>query len=135
VYHDGKVLRTFIGHSRAVKDVTFSNDGRRFLSAGFDRQIKLWDTETGPSLFLVTPSKPDLLMAYVYVKNTGQCLQAFSNGQLPNVVKFHPDNDKQNVFLAGMHNKKIVQVSRPSTPAVRLQKMGVLKQGAHVSTT
>lgn len=36
-----------MGHHKAVKDVTFSNDGRRFLSCGYDRQMKLWDTETG----------------------------------------------------------------------------------------
>lgn len=36
-----------MGHGKAVKDITFSNDGRRFLSCGFDRQMKLWDTETG----------------------------------------------------------------------------------------
>lgn len=85
VYHEGNCLRTFMGHSKAVKDVTFSNDGRRFLSAGYDRQIKLWDTETGT------------------------CLQAFSQGKMPNVIKFHPDNDKQHIFLAGMSDKKIVQ--------------------------
>jgi pre-mRNA-processing factor 17 len=85
VYREGSCLRTFMGHSKAVKDVTFSNDGRRFLSAGYDRQIKLWDTETG------------------------ECLQAFSNGKMPHVVKFHPDEDKQHIFLAGMNDKKIIQ--------------------------
>lgn len=74
-----------MGHSKAVRDVTFSNDGRRFLSAGYDRQIKMWDTETG------------------------QCVRAFSNGKIPYVVRFHPDEDKQDTFLAGMSDKKIVQ--------------------------
>ena len=36
-----------MGHHQAVKDVSFSNDGRKFLSCGYDRQMKLWDTETG----------------------------------------------------------------------------------------
>jgi pre-mRNA-processing factor 17 len=27
------------------------------------------------------------------------------------VVKFHPDPDKQNIWLAGMQDKKIIQVS------------------------
>lgn len=85
VYHEGSCLRTFMGHTKAVKDICFSNDGRRFLSASYDRQIKLWDTETG------------------------QCIQAFSNGKIPHVVKFHPDEDKQHIFLAGMSDKKIVQ--------------------------
>jgi len=85
VYHDGKCLRTFMGHSKAVRDVTFSNDGKQFLSAGYDRQIKLWNTETG------------------------HCVQAFSNGKIPYCVKLHPDNDKQHIFLAGMSDKKIVQ--------------------------
>ncbi|KAE8211909.1 hypothetical protein CF327_g4386 [Tilletia walkeri] len=85
VYHEGNCLRTFMGHTRAVKDVTFSNDGRQFLSAGYDKQIKLWDTETG------------------------QCVRVFSNGSVPNCVKFHPDDDKQHIFLAGTANKKIIQ--------------------------
>lgn len=49
VYGSGKCLRTFMGHSKAVHDVTFDNSGAQFLSAAFDRQMKLWDTETGAS--------------------------------------------------------------------------------------
>ncbi|KAI9462328.1 pre-mRNA splicing factor [Lactarius psammicola] len=85
VYTHGNCLRTFHGHGKAVKDVTFSNDGRKFLSCGYDRYLKLWDTETG------------------------QCLQRFNNGRIPYVVRFHPDEDKQNIFLAGMSDKKIIQ--------------------------
>ncbi|KAJ7814103.1 pre-mRNA splicing factor [Mycena olivaceomarginata] len=85
VYTHGNCLRTFHGHTKYVKDVSFSNDGRQFLSCGYDRQMKLWDTETG------------------------QCLKRFSNGKIPHVIRFHPDEDKQNVFLAGMSDKKIIQ--------------------------
>ncbi|KAL0950728.1 hypothetical protein HGRIS_007504 [Hohenbuehelia grisea] len=85
VYTHGNCLRTFHGHVKAVKDVSFSNDGRKFLSCGYDRQMKLWDTETG------------------------QCLKRFSNGKIPYVIRFHPDEDKQHTFLAGMSDKKIIQ--------------------------
>ena len=40
-------MRTFNGHRQAVKDATFNNDGKQFLSAAYDRFCKLWDTETG----------------------------------------------------------------------------------------
>ncbi len=33
----------------AVRDVQFNNSGTEFLSASFDRYMKLWDTETGQS--------------------------------------------------------------------------------------
>ena len=78
-----------MGHTKAVKDISFSNDGRRFLSCGYDRQMKLWDTETG------------------------QCIKRFGNGKIPYVIKFHTDDDKQNIFLAGMSDKKIIQVHYP----------------------
>ena len=47
VYHDRKCLRTYNGHDKPIKDLAFSNDGKQFLSAGCDKWIKLWDTETG----------------------------------------------------------------------------------------
>ena len=83
-----------MGHNKYVKDLAFSNDGRRFLSCGYDRQMKLWDTETG------------------------QCIKRFSNGKIPYVVKFNPDSDKQHIFLAGMSDKKIIQVNYLSYRAV-----------------
>lgn len=85
VPNSGKCMRTYMGHTKAVRDATFNNDGSKFLSASYDRKIKLWDTETGK------------------VVNT------FSTGKIPYVVRFHPDDDKQNILLAGMSDKKIVQ--------------------------
>lgn len=36
-----------LGHSKAVRDICFNNTGTQFLSAAYDRYIKLWDSETG----------------------------------------------------------------------------------------
>eukprot|EP00898_Chlorokybus_atmophyticus_P003311 jgi/Chlat1/3981/Chrsp26S04042 len=85
VYGNGKCMRTYMGHSKPVRDICFTNNGQQFLSASYDRNIKLWDTETG------------------------QVVSTFSTGKVPYVVKFNPDNDKQHIFLAGMSDKKIIQ--------------------------
>lgn len=85
VYHQGNCLRTFLGHSNAVRDITFTNDGQQFLSAGYDGQVKLWDTETGA------------------------CTMALGFEDVPVCVRFHPDADKQHIFLTGTHGKRIVQ--------------------------
>ncbi|KAL0385553.1 UNVERIFIED_CONTAM: Pre-processing factor 17 [Sesamum radiatum] len=85
VFNSGKCMRTYMGHSKAVRDIWFSNDGTKFLSAGYDKNIKYWDTETG------------------------QVISTFSTGKIPYVVRLNPDEDEQNVLLAGMSDKKIVQ--------------------------
>lgn len=47
VYNRRNVKRTYMGHAAGVRWVAFSPDGKTFLSASFDRNIKLWDTESG----------------------------------------------------------------------------------------
>ncbi|XP_014679169.1 PREDICTED: pre-mRNA-processing factor 17-like [Priapulus caudatus] len=86
VYNERRCLRTYLGHKQAVRDIAFNNDGSRFLSAGYDRYIKLWDTETG------------------------ECISKFTSRKVPYCVKFNPDEDKQHLFVAGTSDKKIVCV-------------------------
>uniref|UniRef100_A0A8C8HRK0 Pre-mRNA-processing factor 17 n=1 Tax=Oncorhynchus tshawytscha TaxID=74940 RepID=A0A8C8HRK0_ONCTS len=85
VYNERRCIRTFIGHSKAVQDICFNNTGSQYMSAAYDRYLKLWDTETG------------------------QCISRFTNRKVPYCVKFNPDEDKQNLFVVGMSDKKIVQ--------------------------
>ncbi|KAI9902936.1 hypothetical protein N3K66_002288 [Trichothecium roseum] len=84
-YHERELLRTYSGHTKALSDICFNSSGSQFLSASYDRMMKLWDTETG------------------------QCISKFTTGKTPHVVKFNPDPEHSNEFLAGMSDKKIVQ--------------------------
>ncbi|KAK4026056.1 pre-mRNA-processing factor 17 [Daphnia magna] len=84
VYKDRRCVRTYFGHRQAVRDISFNNSGEKFLSAAYDRYIKLWDTETG------------------------QVISRFTNKKVPYCVKFNPEEDKQHLFVAGMADKKIV---------------------------
>ncbi|PVU90821.1 hypothetical protein BB559_004416 [Furculomyces boomerangus] len=82
-YHSRSLLRSYIGHTKAVRDITFDNKGSRFLSTSYDKFIKLWDTETG------------------------QCISKFTSNKTPYVSRFHPT--LQNIFLTGQSDKKIIQ--------------------------
>lgn len=46
-----------------------------------------------------------------FTLSAGQCISRFTNRKVPYCVKFNPDEDKQSLFVAGMSDKKIVQVS------------------------
>lgn len=43
----GALQRTFQGHLSAVKSIVVTPDGSKFLSAGIDKDIKVWEIETG----------------------------------------------------------------------------------------
>lgn len=85
VFNSGKCMRTYLGHSKGVRDIYFNNDGKKFLSTGYDSNIHLWDTETG------------------------QAITTINKRKIFYVAKFHPDSSKQNIMLAGCSDKKIYQ--------------------------
>ncbi|KAF7265776.1 pre-mRNA-processing factor 17 [Rhynchophorus ferrugineus] len=84
VYNEKRCIRTYYGHRQAVRDINFNNSGNHFLSAGYDRYIKLWDTETG------------------------RVISRFTSRKIPYCVKFNPDYNKQHLFVAGTSDKKII---------------------------
>ena len=85
VYHDRELLRSYSGHNKSVVDIDFTQDGTKFLTASYDRQMKVWDTEIGA------------------------CVGRFSTNSTPHVVRWQPDDRDGKEFVAGMHDNKIVQ--------------------------
>jgi len=85
VFNSGKCMQTYLGHSKGVRQIYFNNDGRKFLSTGYDSNIHLWDTETG------------------------QVIRTINKNKLFFVAKFHPDDNKQNVLMAGCADHKVYQ--------------------------
>lgn len=87
VYNEKRCIQTYSGHRQAVRDICFNNKGTQFVSAAYDRYIKLWDTETGA------------------------VVSRFTARKIPFCVKFNPNPDKQHLFVAGTSDKKIICVS------------------------
>lgn len=85
VYHQRELLRSYKGHTKSISDLSFNASGTQFLSASYDRMVKLWDTETGV------------------------CINKFTTGKTPHVIRFNPSPEHSHEFLAGMSDKKIVQ--------------------------
>ncbi|KAJ3214480.1 pre-mRNA-processing factor 17 [Dinochytrium kinnereticum] len=107
VYHDRRCLRTYMGHSKAVKAIDFTNDGTKFMSASYDKWMKLWDTETG--------SFAELGRFNVH---QGKCIHSFTTRRIPYCIKFNPAGDN-NQFLAGCQDKKIYQFDTRSGDIVQ----------------
>ncbi|KAK2075528.1 hypothetical protein QBZ16_001636 [Prototheca wickerhamii] len=95
VHNQRKCLCTYLGHSKGVRDVWFSRDGSRFASTGYDKAIRVWDTETGA------------------------VLGKYGEGKMAYTVRFHPDEDKQNVLMAGTADKKIIQIDTDTGDVVQ----------------
>ena len=64
VFNHKKCIQTYLGHSMGVRDISFSFDGKQFLSTSFDKTIKLWDTETGKVIRAYELKKIPLCIEY-----------------------------------------------------------------------
>lgn len=89
-------MRTYLGHSKGIRDCWFADSGKKFVTAAYDKKIKLWDTETGAMLQSFGDNKA---MAYT--------------------VRTHPGPEHSDVLLAGLQNKKIVQFDMRSGDSVQ----------------
>jgi WD40 repeat protein/uncharacterized caspase-like protein len=56
---NGRLLRTFIGHSKEVRSVQFSRDGTQVLSASMDMTVRLWAVTDGRLLRTTRLSVPE----------------------------------------------------------------------------
>ena len=89
----GATLGTLAGHTDAVEAVSFAPDGRRLVSAGSDKSIRVWDARTGETLAVLT-----------------------GHGQAVDDVAFSPDAALPRLRIPRSHGPAL---GRPHAPAAR----------------
>jgi WD40 repeat protein len=91
-----RCLMTYKGHDSSIRELDWNPDGTRFLSASYDKCVRLWDAETG--------------------KTIGKFMDGKSS--VPYCCKFYPMDGSQ-IFLVGQSNRKIVQWDTRSNEIVQ----------------
>ena len=129
----GAELRRFKGHGKTVKDLSFSKDGRKLLSASLDGAVILWDTNSAAPLQRYT--LPDALPAEkaFFLANEGtvfaytgdnRCLvysgasklpvyQFQGRGKMPQRMALRPDGAPR-LLVPGEHDFQVVNPLAPT---------------------
>ncbi|MEH2054397.1 WD40 repeat domain-containing protein, partial [Nostoc sp.] len=91
----GQLLKTFTGHTDAVRSVAYSLDGQQLASASRDKTIKIWDVNSGQLLKTFT-GHTDRINSIAFSPN-GQQLASASDDNT--IILW--DLDFDNLLLSG----------------------------------
>ncbi len=88
---DGKLVKSFDGHTALVRSLAFSPDGRTLFSASFDGTLRAWRFPQGTELMRIDVGKSELFG--VAASPDGQILLTGGSDQHLQVFRW-PDGDK-----------------------------------------
>jgi|GEM_PF-773891 len=87
---DGKMVKTFEGHSGLIRSLAFAPDGRTLFSVSFDATLRAWRFPQGPEIKRIDPGKSELFG--LAVSPDGQILLTAGAGQKLTIHRW-PDGD------------------------------------------
>jgi WD40 repeat protein len=72
----GQEMRRFSGHTATIKSIAFSADGKRLLTGGDDKTIRLWDVKTGREVQRFTGRHGAGITALAFIRGADQFVSA-----------------------------------------------------------
>ena len=84
----GKEIRSFIGHTKDIRNVAIARDGKQLLSGSFDGTMRLWDIPTGKELKQF-PGPKHFVEAVRFTPDGKRVICSYG----PQVVKQNDDED------------------------------------------
>jgi WD40 repeat protein len=96
----GALIRTLAGHANIVSAVALSADGKRAVSASWDKMVKVWNVDTGRETCSL--SGHSALVSAVAVSVDGRCAVSASNDGTLKVWDLYVGNARRT--LAGHAN-------------------------------
>ncbi|KAI8019405.1 Pre-mRNA-processing factor 17 [Camellia lanceoleosa] len=109
-----RLVHTWVGTPKVCLQLIFPKHGHLIVLAGMDLKVKIWDVLIGKCMRTYM-GHSKVLFDFGYDKNIKSwdtkraVISAFSTGKIPYVVRLNLDEDKQNILLASMSDKKIAQ--------------------------
>ncbi|HOW57487.1 MAG TPA: WD40 repeat domain-containing protein, partial [Smithellaceae bacterium] len=73
----GREIKTFSGHTKYIKSVAFSPDGRYTLSSGGDDTLRLWEVSTERQIQIIKESKENYLGRAIFSHDGSQILAGY----------------------------------------------------------
>ena len=128
----GQLLKEFVGNSNRIKSVAYSPDGRKIVSGDVEKEVKLWDVETGEELLSISlPDRPDGFRNddgcydHVTISPDGKTIISVDDCE---IRSWDSENGREQIVLAGHRDKvRCVAYSPDSSRVVSGSKEGAVK--------
>jgi WD40 repeat protein len=72
-------LRKLEGHTDGVLSIAYSTDGKRIVTAGWDKTVRIWDAESGKELYILE-GHPNLVNSATLSPDGSKVAVAYSGG-------------------------------------------------------
>lgn len=103
----GEKLLAFPAHSNYINSISFSPDGKQFVTTSFDRKIKIWNVETGEEMQNMKWKMNSVSQDAVFTPDGNEVV----SGHVSGLIKIWDAQTGEEIKEWKAHNSEIVSVA------------------------